>query len=170
MSDDSQPTGSKKKHPVIVQIITAALSAFTAVSIAKLHENTEITKSKLGYEAIAKHAGEQDEAIKNNTQETIKLRATVETMNQILQFAFAAQAGIKVQYVTQPPIPTYGGRYPGSLPVRTVTPKKVEIPPPKKAATDAVAQLKTLSKKTKPVNDQPVKIEPLPQKLDEVKK
>lgn len=167
MSEELQkPT--KRRTSVIVQIITAAISAFTAVSIAKLHENTEITKARLGYEEIAKHVNDQDITLKNNVQETIKLRATVETMNQILQYAFMSQAGVKVQYI-QPPIPTYGGSYRGSLPSRTVTPKQVEIPPPKKAATEAVAQLKSLSKKTKPDKDLSVKVEPLPEKLDQVK-
>lgn len=168
MSDETPTKPTKKHHTVLVQIVTAALSAFTAVSIAKLHENTEVTKAKLGYEELAKHVNEIQGITLQLKDDQAKTRGAVETMNGILQTVFMSQSGLKIRTFT-PPIPTYAEHVGGGRPPkRTITPRHEKLPPPKEAASAAVAQLQTLATNTKTEEVKSVKVEPVPVKLEQV--
>lgn len=168
MSDETLTKPTKKRHTVLVQIVTAALSAFTAVSIAKLHENTEIAKAKLGYEELAKHVNEIQDLTAKHNDALAKISGTVETMNGILQTVFMSQSGLKIRSYA-PPIPTYAEHVGGGRPPkRIIVPRHEKLPPPKEAASAAVQQLQTLSTNTKTEEVKAVKVEPVPVKLEQV--
>jgi hypothetical protein len=142
VADDLKP----KSHLALIGTIgTALISAYVAVTIAKVNAKTEIEKAGLDHKAVVERLTKLEEHAQQDSKDKAKMMGYLEQQNSLLQVVFASQAGIKSVMIPPPAIKSYAGTQGrGRPPERTLVPKKETIPPPKQAATRAVTQLKTL--------------------------
>lgn len=171
MSTEPKPEHKHKLGGPIVTVLTALISAYVAVTIARINAQGEFKKASLGYEKIAESVNKLEEHSKKQDDVDANLLGQMQALNSILQFAFASQSGKK--YITVPPadVRTYGEFKPAKdrPPLRTLIARKDKLTRPARAAAIAVEGLKNLQADADAVENNKIKLEPLPAKLENVK-
>ena len=161
------------RHTAIASIATifvAAISGFAATRVAHINQKTEMEKAALGYANVADRVNKMDAHVEALEKNQLQMAGALTETNRLLQNVFESQSGLKHKDIPPPRIKTYGELPGKDRPyLRTLIGRRVMIPPPKKAASDAVEGLKTLEAKTVPLPKEALpKLEPLPAKLENV--
>ncbi len=137
----------KPKHhwTFLSTVATALISAYVAVTIARVNAKSEIEKAGLDHKLVLERLTKLEEHAEQDTKDKAKMLGYLEQQNSLVQVVFASQAGIKSVTIPPPQIRTYA-EVPGRdrPPTRTLVERKIKLPPPKQAANQAVTQLKTL--------------------------
>lgn len=169
MADEVKKEKEKENNHkgLIATIATALISAYVAITIAKVNAQSEFKKASLGYERIAESINKLEDHAKKQDEFDANLQGQLQALNSILQFAFASQSGKKYIVTPPPDIKTYGefGVRKDRPPIRKLVERRDAVTPPKTAAAIAVEGLKNLQADADQTSKEPIKIEKLAPKL-----
>jgi hypothetical protein len=164
------------QHPVkhtilsgITTVVVAVISAFGAIRVANINKQAEFQKASLGYAKIADHVTQIDGRLDTQGKNIDTLNGSMKEMNELLQTFLQSNTGTRHIDVPPPDVKTYGELPGNDRPYRRYPiGRRIDIPPPKEAAKDAITGLQKLERKTSVVAKPLPKLQPLPSKLDNI--
>lgn len=173
MADTTTPTPHHARNAIlsaITTVIVAVISAFGAIRVANINRQTEYQKASIGYSKVAEHVTQLDARVDAIAKTVNTSAGSLKEMNELLQKFLESNTGVKHIDVPPPPVKTYAEYDDPSRPYRRYPiGRRVEVPPPKQAAKDALKGLQKLEKKAPVTPKELPKLPPLPSKLDAVK-